>query len=126
MWRLGSFMQKEPGSAFRENFDKCPVLFDHPERVLCPRPRFHFKMPVFDLKKVCIGSANLTAVGISMKGEEKRNLEAGILTDEPTTIVEQAMNKFDDVWIGKYCYKCKHKDFYHDPINNMYEEDNLS
>ena len=36
------------------------------------------------------------------------------------------MNKFDDVWIGKYCYKCKRKDFCHDPINNMYEEDNLS
>lgn len=83
-------------------------------------------MLVFDLKKVCIGSANLTAVEISMKGEEKRNLEAGILTDEPTTIVEQAMNKFDDVWIGKYCYKCKRKDFCHNPINNMYEEDNLS
>lgn len=88
MWRLGSFMQKEPGSAFRENFDKYPVLFDHPERVLCPRPRFHFKMLVFDLKEVYIGSANLTAVEIGMKGEEKRNFETGILTDEPTTIVE--------------------------------------
>ena len=41
--------------------------------------------------------------------------EAGILTDEPE-IVEQAMNQFDDVWIGKHCKKCKRRDFCADPI----------
>ena len=104
---------KEPGPAFREDFDKYPVLYDRLERVLCPR--VHFKMLVFDFKEVYIGSANLTGAGIGMKGEDKRNFEAGILTDEPT-IVEQAMNKFDDVWIGKFCKKCKRRDFCHDPI----------
>ena len=104
---------KEPGPAFREDFDKYPVMYDRLERVLCPR--VHFKMLVFDFKEVYIGSANLTGAGIGMKGEDKRNFEAGILTDEPT-IVEQAMNQFDDVWIGKFCKKCKRRDFCHDPI----------
>ena len=104
---------KEPGPAFREDFDKYPVLYDRLERVLCPR--VHFKMLVFDFKEVYIGSANLTGAGIGMEGEDKRNFEAGILTDEPT-IVEQAMNQFDDVWIGKFCKKCKRRDFCHDPI----------
>ena len=104
---------KEPGPAFREDFDKYPVLYDRLERVLCPR--VHFKMLVFDFKEVYIGSANLTGAGIGMKGEDKRNFEAGILTDEPT-IVEQAMNQFDDVWIGKFCKKCKRRDFCHDPM----------
>lgn len=104
---------KEPAPAFREDFDKYPVLYDRLERVLCPR--VHFKMLVFDFKEVYIGSANLTGAGIGMKGEDKRNFEAGILTDEPT-IVEQAMNQFDDVWIGKFCKKCKRRDFCHDPI----------
>ena len=104
---------KEPGPAVREDFDKYPVLYDRLERVLCPR--VHFKMLVFDFKEVYIGSANLTGAGIGMKGEDKRNFEAGILTDEPT-IVEQAMNQFDDVWIGKFCKKCKRRDFCHDPI----------
>ena len=56
-------------------------------------------MYVFDCKEVYIGSANLTGAGIGMKGEDKRNFEAGILTDEPK-IVEQSMNQFDEVWIG--------------------------
>ena len=95
---------KEPGPNFREDFDKYPVLYDRLERVLCPR--VHFKMFVFDCKEVYIGSANLTGAGIGMKGEDKRNFEAGILTDD-SEIVEQAMNQLDDVRIGKHCKKCK-------------------
>ena len=104
---------KEPGQNFREDFDKYPVLFDRLERVLCPR--VHFKILVFDCKEVYIGSANLTGAGIGMKAETTRNFEAGILTDDPE-IVEQAMNQFDDVWIGKHCQACKRKDACLDPI----------
>ena len=104
---------KEPGQNFREDFDKYPALFDRLERVLCPR--VHFKIIVFDCKEVYIGSANLTGAGLGMKASSTRNFEAGILTDDPT-IVEQAMNQFDDVWIGKHCQACKRKDVCLDPI----------
>ena len=104
---------KEPGPNFREDFDKYPVLFDRLERVLCPR--VHFKMLVFDGKDVYVGSANLTGAGIGMKGADKRNFEAGILTDEPE-IVEQSMNQFDEVWMGKHCRTCKRREYCADPI----------
>ena len=104
---------KEPGPNFREDFDKYPVLYDRLERVLCPR--VHFKRIVFDGKQAYIGSANLTGAGIGMKTDNKRNFEAGILTDDPE-IVEKAMNQFDEVWIGKHCKKCKRREFCPDPI----------
>ena len=104
---------KEPGPNFREDFDKYPVLFDGLERALCPR--VHFKMLVFDGKEVYVGSANLTGAGIGMKGKDKRNFEAGILTDD-SEIVEQAMNQFDEVWRGKHCKSCKRRDYCPDPI----------
>ena len=104
---------KEQGPNFREDFDHYPVLYDRLERVLCPR--VHFKMLVFDGEEVYIGSANLTGAGIGMKTDNKRNFEAGILTDD-TEIVEQAMNQFDEVWIGKHCKSCKCRDFCLDPI----------
>jgi hypothetical protein len=72
-------------------------------------------MMVFDGKEVYIGSANLTGAGIGMKGDGTRNFEAGILTDELEN-VEQAMNQFDEVWMGKHCKTCKRKDFCPDPI----------
>ncbi len=104
---------KEPGPAFREDFDKYPALFEGLERVLCPR--VHFKILVFDGQEAYIGSANLTGAGIGMKGDDTRNFEAGILTDNPE-LVEQAMNQFDEVWIGKHCKTCKRKDYCGDPI----------
>ena len=104
---------KEPGPNFREDFDKYPVLYDRLERVLCPR--VHFKMLVFDGKEVYVGSANLTGAGIGMKAETTRNFEAGILTDY-AEIVEQAMNQFDDVWMGKHCKTCKRREYCPDPI----------
>ena len=104
---------KEPGPAFREDFDKYPALFDGLERALCPR--VHFKMLVFDGQVAYLGSANLTGAGIGMKGEGTRNFEAGILTDDPE-LVEQAMNLFDAVWMGKRCSHCKRKAYCGDPI----------
>ena len=72
-------------------------------------------MLIFDCKEAYIGSANLTGAGIGMKAETIRNFEAGILTDDPE-IVEQAMDQFDEVWIGKHCKSCKRRDFCPDPI----------
>ena len=104
---------KEPGPNFREDFDKYPTLFDRLERVLCPR--VHFKIIVIDCKEVYIGSANLTGAGLGMKASSTRNFEAGILTDD-LAIVEQAMNQFDEIWMGKHCKSCKRREFCSDPI----------
>ena len=90
---------KEHGQNFREDFDKYPVLYDRLERVLCSN----------------VGSANLTGAGIGMKTDNRRNFEAGILTDEPE-IVEQAMNQFEEVWMGKHCKTCKRREYCSDPI----------
>ena len=105
---------KEPGQAFREDFDKYPVLYDRLERVLCPR--VHFKIIVLACQMVYIGSANLTGAGIGMKADTTRNFEAGILTDD-SKLVESAMNQFDEVGIGNMCKRCKRKEYCADPIS---------
>lgn len=55
---------KEPGPAFRKDFDKYPNLIEGVERVLCPR--VHFKIIIFDLKPAYVGSANLTGAGLGI------------------------------------------------------------
>ena len=107
---------KEPGPAFREDFDKYPNLIKGMERVLCPR--VHFKIIIFDLKAAYIGSANLTGAGLGMKGENTRNFEAGILTANKE-LVSSAINQFDKVWMGAFCKDCRRKEFCGDPINQM-------
>lgn len=104
---------KEPGPNFRKDFDKYPLLATCLERVLCPR--VHFKLMVFDMQTVYIGSANLTGAGIGMKGEHNRNFEAGILTNDPA-LVNAAVEQFDSVWMGSFCAKCKRKAFCGDRI----------
>ena len=104
---------KEPGPAFREDFDKYPDLIDGMERVLCPR--VHFKIIIFDLNTAYIGSANLTGAGLGMKGENTRNFEAGILTDE-SALVNAAIEQFDSVWAGLRCKSCARKAYCPAPI----------
>jgi phosphatidylserine/phosphatidylglycerophosphate/cardiolipin synthase-like enzyme len=104
---------KEPGPNFRKDFDKYPVLWKGLERMLCPR--VHFKLILFDNKMAYIGSANLTGAGLGLKGENKRNFEAGILTSEPA-LVDTAVEQFDKVWIGIHCKKCLRKEFCKDRI----------
>ena len=104
---------KEPGPAFREDFDKYRNLVTGLERALCPR--VHFKIIVIDCKTCYVGSANLTGAGMGMKSPNRRNFEAGILTDEPE-LVESAMEEFDKVWRGEMCKKCQRKQYCGDPI----------
>lgn len=104
---------KEPGPAFRQDFDKYPALIEGMERALCPR--VHFKIIVFDLKMAYVGSANLTGAGIGMKGENTRNFEAGILSTNKD-FVKNAADQFDSVWMGSFCNSCKRKIFCSDPI----------
>ena len=98
---------KEPGENFRNDFDKYTALWKGLERALCSR--IHFKLMIFDLKKVYIGSANLTGAAFGMKSENRRNFEAGIFTDEEE-LVETAIAQFDEIWMGKPCKSCGRKE----------------
>ena len=104
---------KEPGPAFREDFDRYPILAQGLERVLCTR--VHFKMIIMDFEIAYVGSANLTGAGIGMKSSNRRNFEAGILTNEPS-LVESAAEQFDAVWRGAHCTKCGRKQYCKDQI----------
>ncbi|MDD5951378.1 MAG: phospholipase D family protein [Bacteroidales bacterium] len=104
---------KEPGAAFRDDFDKYPILASALERVLCPR--VHFKLMIMDLKTAYIGSANLTGAALGMKSQDRRNFEAGILTTDPQ-LVSRAVEQFDAVWMGRPCQTCKRRQFCTDRI----------
>ncbi|MHC4622379.1 MAG: phospholipase D-like domain-containing protein [Planctomycetota bacterium] len=99
---------KEPGRRFREDFDKYPNLIKGMERILCPR--VHLKAAVIDGAFAYTGSANLTGAGMGAKSEQKRNFEAGIITDEER-IVGKVMEQFDNIWRGRHCGGCKRKEF---------------
>lgn len=104
---------KEPGSNFREDFDRYPRLAKLLERVMCPRA--HFKLIIIDQAICYVGSANLTGAGMGMKSQTRRNFEAGILTDDPS-IVDAAIEEFDKVWRGSECKKCQRREICPDPI----------
>lgn len=97
---------KEPGTAFREDFDRFPNLIEGMERILCPR--VHFKSVVVDGTFAYSGSANLTGAGMGAKSIKKRNFEAGIISTEPK-LVSRIMDQFDAVWMGTHCASCGRK-----------------
>jgi phosphatidylserine/phosphatidylglycerophosphate/cardiolipin synthase-like enzyme len=99
---------KEPGPAFRRDFDKYPNLISGMERILCPR--VHLKAVVIDGTFAYTGSANLTGAGMGAKSEHKRNFESGIITNDEA-IVEKVMEQFDSIWRGTHCSPCKRKKF---------------
>lgn len=99
---------KEPGPAFRKDFDKYPNLINGMERILCPR--VHLKSVIIDGKFAYIGSANLTGAGMGAKGKHKRNFEAGIITTDKE-LVKKIMEQVDNIWRGSHCQECKRKEF---------------
>ncbi|UCE98868.1 MAG: phospholipase D family protein [Planctomycetota bacterium] len=99
---------KEPGATFRRDFDKYPNLIKGIERILCPR--VHFKAVVVDGRSAYSGSANITGAGMGAKSKDKRNFEAGIITDDKK-IVGKIMEQFDSIWMGSHCKGCRRKEF---------------
>jgi phosphatidylserine/phosphatidylglycerophosphate/cardiolipin synthase-like enzyme len=97
---------KEPGPNFRRDFDRYPNLVEGMERMLCPR--IHFKTVVVDGTFAYSGSANLTGAGMGAKGDDKRNFEAGFVTDDKK-YVAAIMEQFDELWMGKHCTTCEQK-----------------
>lgn len=107
---------KEPGPAFRKDFDRFPNLIEGLEMILCPRA--HFKTVIIDGVAAYTGSANLTGAGMGAKSEFRRNFESGILTDD-RSLIKPLMDQFDRLWIGGNCEPCQRKDYcatYHELI----------
>lgn len=104
---------KVPGENFRNSLDKFPFLWKNMEMQLCPR--VHFKHIIIDGNLAYTGSANLTGAGLGMKSENTRNFESGIVTTNPA-LIEQIMDQFDEVWMGKNCKACKRIMYCQDPI----------
>ncbi len=104
---------KKPGENFQKDFARYPNLKEGIESIICPR--IHFKIIVFDMKCVYLGSANLTGAGMGMKSPNHRNFELGIWTDQED-IVENSMEQIDLLWRGSRCKSCKRKRFCPQPI----------
>ncbi len=109
------FHAKEPGPRFREDFDRYPGLWESTlfERLLCPR--LHTKAIIIDGEKAFLTSANLTGAGMGSKSAERRNFEAGLLTDDPE-IVGLLMGFVDELYLGRFCQDCGRRDVCPDPI----------
>ncbi|MBD3345532.1 MAG: phospholipase [Chitinivibrionales bacterium] len=99
---------KEPGPAFRKDFDRYPKLIEGLERILCPR--IHFKCVVVDGEFAYSGSANLTGAGMGAKSENRRNFESGFITSNKD-LVSQIMEQYDTVWMGAHCATCQRKKY---------------
>lgn len=98
---------KEPGPAFRQDFDRFPNLVNGLERILCPR--VHFKSVVVDGRWAYSGSANLTGAGMGAKSDHRRNFEGGFVTSDPE-VVQAIMLQFDRIWMGAACGPCRRKE----------------
>jgi phosphatidylserine/phosphatidylglycerophosphate/cardiolipin synthase-like enzyme len=98
---------KEPGPNFRRDFDRFPILIDGLERMLCPR--IHFKTVVVDGTFAYSGSANLTGAGMGAKNDDRRNFEAGFITDD-SGLVDGIMTQYDGLWMGARCPTCQRKE----------------
>jgi len=99
---------KEPGPAFRHDFDRYRNLSKGLERMLCPR--VHLKCVIVDGEFAYTGSANLTGAGVGAKSVDRRNFESGVVTTDPA-LVGEIMEQFDDIWRGSHCRDCDRKEF---------------
>ena len=106
---------KEPGPRFREDFDRFPefVKSDLFERILCPR--MHMKCVIADGRVAYVGSANLTGAGMGAKSEDRRNFEAGFVTEDKQHI-RQMMTFLDSFFIGDWCEKCQRREICPGPL----------
>ena len=68
-------------------------------------PRVHLKMMAIDGKLLYLGSANLTGAGLGAKGDQRRNFEMGIVTDNEQ-MLDAAQERFDRIWRGRECAGC--------------------
>lgn len=106
---------KEPGPRFRQDFDRHPELIqsDQFERILCPR--MHMKVIIGDGRWAFIGSANFTGAGLGAKHPDRRNFEAGWLTEDPA-VIAGLLAFTDRFYLGDHCRTCRLRDICPEPL----------
>jgi phosphatidylserine/phosphatidylglycerophosphate/cardiolipin synthase-like enzyme len=102
-----------PSRRFRAAFDR------HPELVrgglqMKQCPRVHMKTIIVDGAWLYLGSANFTGAGLGMKGDDKRNFELGIVSED-FELLDRVQALFDALWRGQPCASCKLRDVCPDP-----------
>lgn len=109
------FHAKEPGPRFRDDFDRQPALLESDlfERILCPR--IHAKAVIVDGRVAFVGSANLTGAGLGAKHADKRNFEAGFVTNQREHL-DPLLEFVDSLYLGRPCASCRRRDLCPDPI----------
>ena len=98
----------QPSRRFRAAFDRRPALVAGGLR-LKHCPRLHTKAIVIDGERLYLGSANLTGAGLGAKGEDRRNFELGLVTEEPR-LLDEVQSYFDRLWRGEPCGTCALRD----------------
>jgi phosphatidylserine/phosphatidylglycerophosphate/cardiolipin synthase-like enzyme len=106
-----------PSRAFRAELAKHPRLRARGFRMRrCPR--VHLKMIAVDGSLLYLGSANFTGAGLGAKGENRRNFEAGVLTDDDV-LLDEMQGAFDAIWSGKQCSGCALRPVCPAPIDTL-------
>ncbi|MSP60176.1 MAG: phospholipase [Myxococcales bacterium] len=103
-----------PSRPFRAAFDRQARLTEGGLALkICPR--VHFKAVIVDGAWIYLGSANLTGAGLGAKGDDRRNFELGLCTED-FAIIDRVSALYEAVWSGAECGPCKVRDFCPDPI----------
>jgi phosphatidylserine/phosphatidylglycerophosphate/cardiolipin synthase-like enzyme len=83
-------------------------------------PRTHFKAAIVDGQRLYIGSANLTGAGLGAKSADRRNFEAGLVTDDPA-LVDAVADLFEAIWSGALCRRCRRRDVCPAPLESPWD-----
>jgi phosphatidylserine/phosphatidylglycerophosphate/cardiolipin synthase-like enzyme len=104
-----------PSRPFRDTLEQCPdLLAGGLELQICPRS--HWKMVIVDRRFAYLGSANFTGAGLGVKKKARRNLELGVITEDPHWVA-YLETLFDNFWIGEHCRDCAFTGDCSDPIS---------
>jgi phosphatidylserine/phosphatidylglycerophosphate/cardiolipin synthase-like enzyme len=94
-----------PSRAFRRTFDRLPRLVEGGIELRCC-PRVHLKVVIVDGSFMYLGSANWTGAGLGAKGENRRNFELGIATEDEAWL-DEVQGIYDEIWRGGPCAGCR-------------------
>lgn len=97
-----------PSGPFRRSFDRRPRLV-RGGLELRQCPRVHLKTVLIDGRFCYLGSANWTGAGLGAKGEDRRNFELGVVTDDED-VIDQVQGLYEHIWRGAACRACKLRD----------------